>query len=91
MNRRCLTPGCNRLTPNTRCPPCTRARRHATYDSAAYRALGRPTGPCTLRLPGCTGMADSWDHILPVSRGGGHERSNVRPACMTCNDKRGNR
>ncbi|WP_128106894.1 HNH endonuclease [Mycolicibacterium elephantis] len=63
----------------------------ATYGSAAYRALGRPSGACQLRLPGCTGQASTWDHVVPVSKGGGHGRLNVRPACAHCNYSRGNR
>lgn len=83
--------GCGRLTNGTRCPRCKAKRRKATYDHPQYRALGRPSGPCQLRLPGCTGRAESWDHIIPVSKGGGHERSNVRPSCIHCNSTKGNR
>ena len=39
--------------------------------------------PCALRLPGCTGMADSADHVLPTSRGG--RDGPLVPACMACN------
>ncbi|MCV7221535.1 HNH endonuclease [Mycolicibacterium elephantis] len=44
-----------------------------------------------MRLPGCTGQASTWDHVVPVSKGGGHGRLNVRPACAHCNYSRGNR
>ncbi|MFI5254889.1 MAG: hypothetical protein ACHQ15_05475, partial [Candidatus Limnocylindrales bacterium] len=33
--------------------------------------LGRP---CALGLPGCTGVADTADHVVPVSRGGAGRR-----------------
>lgn len=87
----CLT--CGRLTTDgTRCHKCYRDKRNAGYDSPAYRALGRPSGPCQLRRPGCTGRGwETWDHIVPLSKGGGNERSNVRPACEHCNKSRSNR
>ena len=47
---------------------------------------------CTLRLPGCTGWSRTADHILTYAT---HpelamERSNLRGACLHCNQKRGN-
>lgn len=35
--------------------------------------------------------ADTVDHIIEVDQGGGHEMSNLRPACKPCNSKRGAR
>lgn len=34
---------------------------------------------------------DTQDHVIPLSRGGRHEESNVVPACMRCNMAKGNR
>ncbi len=31
------------------------------------------------------------DHIVPVSRGGGHTKDNVVPACGSCNSSKGNK
>ena len=31
------------------------------------------------------------DHIVPLSRGGRHERSNLQLACFACNRQKGNR
>ena len=31
------------------------------------------------------------DHVVPLSRGGPHERSNVRPACLSCNSRKQDR
>ncbi|WP_163902246.1 HNH endonuclease [Mycolicibacterium pulveris] len=89
VQRPCLD--CGRLTDASRCTTCRRARKRATYGHRDYRSLGRPSGPCQLRLPGCTGRASTWDHIVAVSKGGGHGRGNVRPACAHCNSSRGNR
>lgn len=37
----------------------------------------------------CGAFADSVDHITPVALGGGHELSNLRPACKRCNSSTG--
>lgn len=44
---------------------------------------------CELRLPGCTGVATTADHVTPVSLGG--RDSVLVPACSHCNSSRGNR
>lgn len=31
------------------------------------------------------------DHLIPLSKGGGHTASNVVPACRPCNSRKGNR
>ena len=30
-----------------------------------------------------------WDHVHPLSKGGAHVRSNLRPACKNCNGRKG--
>lgn len=35
-------------------------------------------------LCGCAGVL-AMDHIVPLSLGGTHERSNIQPLCMSCN------
>jgi len=39
----------------------------------------------------CGGPANTADHIIPVSKGGGHELSNLLPACHDCNSTRQDR
>ena len=68
-----------------------RAYKNAVYGDPSYRSaraamLGRP---CALRLPGCTGVADTADHVVPVSRGGAGGA--LRPACLHCNSARRDR
>lgn len=46
---------------------------------------------CHLRMPGCTRVATTKDHIVPYSLGGDDSLENFRPACRNCNSKRGNR
>lgn len=37
----------------------------------------------------CRGIADSWDHVIPLAGGGWHVLSNLRPACRSCNSRKG--
>lgn len=46
---------------------------------------------CYLRMPGCTRVATTKDHIIPYSLGGDDSLENFQPACRNCNSKRGNR
>jgi 5-methylcytosine-specific restriction endonuclease McrA len=67
--------------------------RSATYRTSTYQqnrklAIARePT--CHWRLPGCTGKSTTADHVVPVSRGGTSEPSNLIGACRHCNELRG--
>jgi 5-methylcytosine-specific restriction endonuclease McrA len=36
----------------------------------------------------CGNPATTADHIVPVSKGGGHELSNLLPCCVRCNSSR---
>jgi 5-methylcytosine-specific restriction endonuclease McrA len=37
----------------------------------------------------CLEPATSLDHVVPVSKGGGHTKENVVPCCSTCNPSKG--
>ena len=39
----------------------------------------------------CGEMADSSDHVKPISKGGANMLCNIRPACRSCNGGKGNR
>lgn len=64
-----------------------RARRRNTqplsFDDAEYQ-LGLTDGLCLY----CDRPAASWDHIVPVSKGGSSRRSNMAPCCRSCNSKK---
>jgi 5-methylcytosine-specific restriction endonuclease McrA len=62
-------------------PPWTKTRK---------RIFVRDQGICGLcYLPVEPGVAWQIDHVLPRSRGGGHEDGNLRLTHATCNLKRG--
>lgn len=67
------------------------ARKNEVYATPRHRAAKRALYglPCELRLPGCTGVADTVEHVIPVSVGGG--RGPLKPACKHCNSTRGAR
>ncbi|WP_349257835.1 HNH endonuclease [Iamia sp.] len=39
----------------------------------------------------CGVEADSIDHVKPLSKGGAHMLSNLRPSCRSCNSRKGAR
>ena len=93
--RVCITP----IEPGEKCPNgCgsvdSRKAEHTklVYGSPEYRkARGELMANarfCELRLEGCTWLADSADHVIPVSEMVDH--SQLRAACAHCNSKRGN-
>lgn len=64
-----------------------RALRAALLNT--WHAEGRT---CVLRLPGCTTVVDSVDHIVPRSLGGAvFDRANCQPSCRRCNQVKGDR
>lgn len=48
---------------------------------------------CWLRLPGCTRLSTTADHVLTVKHRPdlALERANLRGACRSCNSRRGDR
>ena len=67
--------------------------RQAEYRSGEYQRNRRlviarePT--CHWRLPGCTQISTTADHLKAVAEGGGHELENLVGSCRPCNEKRG--
>ncbi|MCV7068333.1 HNH endonuclease [Mycolicibacterium farcinogenes] len=88
-----------------RCPTCRSTfnrgqnrARHAkpsqrTYSDAAYRAIPKPYGMrCALQIENvCTGLAETWDAVVPAAKGGKHELGNLQPACRACNSSKHDR
>jgi len=48
-----------------------------TYGKVCYICGGTP--------------ADTIDHVIPLSRGGSNDLSNLRPACYKCNLEKGDK
>ena len=72
------------------------AKRRAIYnrDKGICQLCGRHTRffNSAFDTPFCDGpRAGSVDHLVPVSKGGTDDPSNLRWACRTCNCARGNR
>jgi 5-methylcytosine-specific restriction endonuclease McrA len=96
MARPCLECGAV-TTKGARCPECYR-RRERTRKRPAYRqaysdpryreARDRLRGqPCHW----CGKPGNTVDHLMPISRGGTNDPSNLVSACAHCNEARGNR
>jgi 5-methylcytosine-specific restriction endonuclease McrA len=74
------------------------ARCHRRHDPAFGCWTGkrrRDAIAATLGVQGrvcwiCSGVATTADHIVPRSKGGDDAPSNLRPACLSCNARRGN-
>lgn len=67
------------------------ARRHAggRRNSAMTRHVIEQYGAeCYLHLPGCTYVATTRDHVIPLAAGGEDSLDNCRPACRNCNSRR---
>jgi 5-methylcytosine-specific restriction endonuclease McrA len=62
-----------------------RARRR---DVAALPLVGIEYLTDQFTGPYCPAEASSWDHVVPVSRGGRTEPGNVVPACLPCNSSK---
>jgi 5-methylcytosine-specific restriction endonuclease McrA len=79
-----------------KCAACLRAKDHA-YKHPVYRAnraavLAAANGVCQCRGCGvcsgdCKRVANTADHVIPLSKGGGHD--SLRAVCRPCNSSRG--
>jgi 5-methylcytosine-specific restriction endonuclease McrA len=79
----------------TRCESCTHQRRTDRYGNgwaALSKAIIARDPECQLKLPGCTEISTTADHIVSVSRGGPtHDPENLQGACGHCNSSKGDR
>jgi 5-methylcytosine-specific restriction protein A len=72
--------------------PGDRQRSDAAYRNAEYKrnrqqCMRLANWRCQIQMEGCAGAASQVDHIVPVSRGGTHELTNLRAACRSCHAK----
>jgi len=54
------------------------------WSRTAARILDRDEHRCQIAGPECTGLATEVDHIVPTSKGGGWNHSNLRAVCTSC-------
>jgi 5-methylcytosine-specific restriction protein A len=78
----------------------SRCRRHGSTTARGYggrwtkiskQVLRRDGYRCQLRLPGCSGLATTTDHVIPKARGGTDDPSNLAAACRSCNSAKRDR
>lgn len=72
--------------PNCECPKCDRHRVRLDYiQGIGVNVPKKVIGACHY----CGGVATTRDHMTPKSKGGGGGRSNLVPACYSCNQRKG--
>jgi len=78
----------------------SRANRREAIEAAAKfritsrdleRALRRHGGRCVYCGMTFGEIRVTWDHVIPVARGGAHGIGNLVPACQRCNSSKGKR
>lgn len=75
---------------HVRSSQCYRARkRGAPGNGATLSELVLIHGPLCHLCKEAT--ADTVDHVIPLSRGGSNYLENLKPACKSCNSRKGNR
>lgn len=90
----CATAGCFNLQPcplHTRKPWGNRTQNDVSgYEIQRLRrqVIERDGGVCTIRLPCCTTIATTADHIVGRAQGGRTIESNLRASCKPCNEAR---
>lgn len=99
--RVCGTDGCpylavkgGRCEKHPRTPvrsPSSRATGTSKWRAIRARILERDGHVCQVRLTCHGARATEVDHVVPVSRGGGNEWSNLRASCSDCNQARNRR
>ena len=62
-------------------------RRYGISERLAGRAVARLRGACAY----CGGPQTSWDHVVPLCRGGANTVANLVPSCLPCNRFKGKR
>lgn len=67
------------------------SKRHWTYQGEKNRKVVLSRGYCEIGLDGCTGRAETVDHIIPKGLGGPDNIENLRAACWHCNMSKGKR
>lgn len=60
------------------------------WETRKRRVLQRDEHRCYLGLPGCTGVAVTADHVIPVTQGGTHDLENLAAICGPCHEAKSN-
>ena len=69
--------------------PSSAERCGPGWAAVAKQVLWRDRYECQLRLPGCTRVATTADHVIARSQGGTNDLENLQAACARCNSAKG--
>lgn len=60
-----------------------RAKKYGVEGRLSWR-MQPVDGPCRY----CGSVADSWDHVVPLIKGGSNDLTNIVPCCLPCNRRK---
>ena len=69
------------------CTPETRAKMSYVHRGNQNAKMAPIKGECVY----CGAPATTYDHVIPISRGGSDTADNMVVACVSCNPSKGNR
>ncbi len=65
--------------------------RENISEEIRQQVFERANNLCQIKGEGCTGKAEEVDHIMPISKGGSNDISNLQASCINCNRKKSNK
>ena len=65
------------------------AQNHRLSWADWKQRRSRPSAPPGTTCVYCDGPGETWDHVIPRSRGGANHKRNLRRACRPCNQAKG--
>jgi 5-methylcytosine-specific restriction endonuclease McrA len=66
-------------------------KKLATIQNFSHQELMQRMSVFGFQCAYCSGPFEEIDHLIPLSKGGKHCLSNLRPSCKPCNNKKSNK